>query len=246
MAHLIDQFVGKFFLWKEILVLLTAKWIVLVAIDLQTYGHNFWKWSECISVRNCHDDVIKWKHFPRHWPFVRAIHRSPVNSPHKGQWRGALMFSVIWLWINVWVNNRDAGDLICHRAHYDVIAMMQLWMSRFIRCQGGRSAKEANGVRLTLTPSVETTFWSRFCKVQTVPRHMSGEILQLIMRRSCEGRRQGDVARITGVAQGTISKILKQTQPGDCPFVTLRSTDMTTVRRVWHGLKQTQTSLWSH
>ena len=42
-----------------------------------------------------HDDVIKWKHFPRHWPFVREIHRPPVNSPHKGQWRGALMFSLI-------------------------------------------------------------------------------------------------------------------------------------------------------
>ena len=40
-----------------------------------------------------HDDAIKWKHFPRNWPFVRGIHRSPVNSPHKGQWRGALMFS---------------------------------------------------------------------------------------------------------------------------------------------------------
>ena len=40
-----------------------------------------------------HDDVIKWKHFPRNWPFVRGIHRSPVNSPHKGQWRVALMFS---------------------------------------------------------------------------------------------------------------------------------------------------------
>ena len=39
-----------------------------------------------------HDDVIKWKHFPRYWPFVRGIHRSPVNSPHKGQWRGALLF----------------------------------------------------------------------------------------------------------------------------------------------------------
>ena len=39
-----------------------------------------------------HDDVIEWKHFPRYWPFVRRIHRSPVNSPHKGQWRGALMF----------------------------------------------------------------------------------------------------------------------------------------------------------
>ena len=39
-----------------------------------------------------HDAVIKWKDFPRYWPFVRGIHRSPVNSPHKGQWRGALMF----------------------------------------------------------------------------------------------------------------------------------------------------------
>ena len=39
-----------------------------------------------------HDDVIKWKHFPRNWPFVRGIHRTAVNSPHKGQWRGALMF----------------------------------------------------------------------------------------------------------------------------------------------------------
>ena len=36
-----------------------------------------------------HDDVIKWKHFPRRWPYVRGIHRSAVNSPHKSQWRGA-------------------------------------------------------------------------------------------------------------------------------------------------------------
>ena len=70
-----------------------------------------------------HDDVIKWKHFPRYWPFVRGIHRSPVNSPHKGQWRGALMFSLICVWINGWVNNREAGDLRRYRAHYDVIVM---------------------------------------------------------------------------------------------------------------------------
>ena len=43
-----------------------------------------------------HDDVIKWKHFPRNWPFMREIHRSPVNFPHKGQLRGALMFSLIY------------------------------------------------------------------------------------------------------------------------------------------------------
>ena len=61
--------------------------------------------------------------FPRYWPFVRGIHRSPVNSPHKGQWRGAVMFSLICAWINGWVNNREAGDLRRHHAHYDVIVM---------------------------------------------------------------------------------------------------------------------------
>ena len=70
-----------------------------------------------------HDDVIKWKHFPRNWPFVREIHRSPVNFPHKGQWRGALMFSLIYVWINDWVNNREAGDLRRQQGHYDVIVM---------------------------------------------------------------------------------------------------------------------------
>ena len=52
-----------------------------------------------------HDDVIKWKTFPRYWPFVRGIHRSVVNPPHKGQWRGALILSLIYVWINSWVNN---------------------------------------------------------------------------------------------------------------------------------------------
>ena len=70
-----------------------------------------------------HYDVIKWKHFPRYWPFVQGIHRSPVNSPHKGQWRGTLMFSLIYAWINGWVNNREAGDLRRHRTHYDVSVM---------------------------------------------------------------------------------------------------------------------------
>ena len=70
-----------------------------------------------------HDDVIKWKHFPRNWPFVREIHRSPVNFPHKGQWRGALMFSLIYAWINDWVNNHEAGDLRRQHGHYDVIVM---------------------------------------------------------------------------------------------------------------------------
>ena len=68
-----------------------------------------------VYVWDKNDDVIKRKHFPRYWPFVRGIHRSPVNSPHKVQWRGALMFSLICAWRNGWVNNGEAGNLRRHR-----------------------------------------------------------------------------------------------------------------------------------
>ena len=70
-----------------------------------------------------HDDVIKRKHFLRNWPFVWGIHRSLVNSPHKGQWCRIFMFSLICARIYCWVNNREAGDLRCHHAHYEVIVM---------------------------------------------------------------------------------------------------------------------------
>ena len=50
--------------------------------------------------------------------------RSPANSPHKGQWRGALMFYLICAWTNGWINNRDARGLRRHRAHYDVTVMV--------------------------------------------------------------------------------------------------------------------------
>ena len=58
-----------------------------------------------------------WRHqcFPRYRPFVREIHRSPMNFPHKGQWRGALMFSLI-------------------STHYDVIVMCVTWISRCLKC----------------------------------------------------------------------------------------------------------------
>ena len=73
-----------------------------------------------------HHDVTKWKHCPRYWPFVRRIHQSPVHSLPNGQWRGTLMFSFIYAWISGWINTRDTGNLIHHRAHYDdtVISIM--------------------------------------------------------------------------------------------------------------------------
>ena len=80
--------------------------------------------QSCPNARYTHDDVIKWKHFPRYWPFVWGIHRSPVNFPHKGQWRGAMIFSLICVWINGWINNREVGDLRRYRAHTDVTVMI--------------------------------------------------------------------------------------------------------------------------
>ena len=70
-----------------------------------------------------HDDIIKWKHFLCYWPFVSGIHQSLVDSPHKGQWHGALIFSLVCIWRNSWVNNQDAGDLKCSHAHYDIIVI---------------------------------------------------------------------------------------------------------------------------
>ena len=55
-----------------------------------------------------------------------GIHRSPVNFPHKGQWRAALVFSLICAWMNGWVNNHETGDLRRHRTHYDATIMYLL------------------------------------------------------------------------------------------------------------------------
>ena len=91
-------------------------------IDLTMYHClNLWVTGHQNSLP--HDDVIKWKHFARYWPFVRGIYRWPGNSLHKGQWPGALMFSLICTWINGWVNNCKIGDLRCYCTHYDVTVM---------------------------------------------------------------------------------------------------------------------------
>ena len=81
--------------------------------------------SHFFNIYVLHDDVIQWKHFPRYWPICAGnSHRSPVNSPQKDQWCGALMFSLICARISSCANNGDAGDLRRNRAHCDVIVML--------------------------------------------------------------------------------------------------------------------------
>ena len=71
-----------------------------------------------------------WRHQMETFSALLAIcaGNSPVTGefPSQSQWRGALMFSLICAWINGWANNREAGDLRRHRAHYDVIVMASL------------------------------------------------------------------------------------------------------------------------
>ena len=92
--------------WYHQIICLT--WITLINIDIPYKGITKCGWKYAINA------IIH----------EYAYHRSPVNSPHKGQWRGALMFSLICVWLNVWVNHREAGDLRHYRAHNDVSVML--------------------------------------------------------------------------------------------------------------------------
>ena len=91
-----------------------------------------------------------WRHQMETFSALLAVcegnHRSPVDPPHKGRWRGALMSSLICTWTNGWVNNREAGNLRRRRTHYDVTVM---WLdfvccvfNWFLRIPWGRYARD--------------------------------------------------------------------------------------------------------
>ena len=113
-----------------------------------------------------HDNVIKWKHFPRNWPFVRGIHRSPVNSPPKGQWRGALIF-FFDLRLNKRLSKQSWGwwfkTLSCPlwrhcNGHFWIYARNNVcsWISTKYEIYGVRVGVETGKWRLTLSSSGDT------------------------------------------------------------------------------------------
>ena len=132
------------------------------------------------TMLNIYDDVIKWKNFPRYWPFVRGIHRSPMNSPHKGQWRGPLMFSLICTWISGSVKkNREARDLRRHRAPYEVTVMVLVIGMFVYGCL----------VRVQRFEFISLWIKSLYNNIQRCPIHVS----KLIMTSS-----NGNIFRVTG------------------------------------------------
>ena len=140
-----------------------------------------------INVKRCsgmHDDVIKWKHLPRYWPYVRGIHRSTVNSPHKGQWHGVLMFSLICAWIIAWVNNRQAGDLRRHGAHYDVIVMCirVINLVSFVHADIQADTDTRKTISTSLPPALDAIFsykwlvWYAILRVDQISHKPSHQI----------------------------------------------------------------------
>ena len=135
--------------------------VIMTWSNITWYGIRYWKLIHL-------DDVMKWRHFPRYWPFVWGIHRSPVNSPHKGQWRGVWVFSLICGWTKCWVNNREAGDLRRHLVHCDVIVMCwrhydiiqyNLLLDTVMRWLVKNEDQLSNYPYLTLTGDLWSVFW---------------------------------------------------------------------------------------
>ena len=108
---------GRAFIWIIMLFLLLCYEYSLIISNIAAV---WWRINVAI--------IPWWRHQMKSFSALLAIcagiHLSPANSPHKGQWRGALMFSLICAWINRWVNNYEAGNLRRHRVHYDVTVVM--------------------------------------------------------------------------------------------------------------------------
>ena len=77
---------------------------------------SFYLYSNRPPSNECHNPQFSWwRHQMKTFSELLALcEENPSVTggfPHKGQWHGALMFSLICAWTNGWANNRDAGDL---------------------------------------------------------------------------------------------------------------------------------------
>ena len=106
--------------WRPLCHLVLTPEMIIVSTDWIVFRSGF-------IIAWWFDIIPWWRHQMETFSAVLAI---CAGNSHKGQWRGALMFSLICVWIDGWVNNREAGDLRRHRAHYDVIVMMVFLTTR--------------------------------------------------------------------------------------------------------------------
>ena len=110
-----------------------------------------------------------------------------MNSPQNGQWRGALMFSLISARINGWVNIREAGDLRRHHAHYDVIVMIFYYLPILWWCRWLKS------------PPVDENLNSVFI-INTMASQITGA--SKVYSTVCSGAEKTSKLRVTGLCEG--------------------------------------------
>ena len=123
-------------------ILSRGRWVNHIAwngrlVKLAITGRSWKLW--CRQLYHYSSYWTWWRHQMETFSALLAICAGnspvPVNSPHKGQWRGALLFSLICTRISGWVNNGEAGDLRRHRAHYDVTVMnLSFWLPSTTSC----------------------------------------------------------------------------------------------------------------
>ena len=112
-----------------------------------------------------HDDVIELKHFSCYWPFVRGIHRSPVDFPHKEQVTQSFdvfwVFFLVYAWTNGWTNSGISSDLIRYAGHMTSMKWTWLWC----RSDAGlapslwETSFQSNAVSHGLGAHLESALW---------------------------------------------------------------------------------------
>ena len=95
---------------------------------------SWWTWGEFLSC---------WRHQMETFSALLAICAGNSSVP--------VMFSLICIWINRWVNNGEADDLRRYRAHYDVIVM---FIGKHVTiCQHVETSKVLYSLKTEMVPT---------------------------------------------------------------------------------------------
>ena len=101
-----------------------------------------------------------------------------VDSPHKGQRRGALIFSLICIWTNGWANKREAGISRRQCTHYDVTVMeLGIDIPYLILRAGDMGWGTGQLIKYDIPPTICTSFttlWSGVWRLALINYAING------------------------------------------------------------------------
>ena len=127
-----------------------------------------------------HNDVMTWKCFLHYWPFVWGIHRSPVDSPHKGPEMQRFDVFFCLFAISCWTNSPVASDFRCLNSHvtlqewfwYITFWSLSFWKKIFLFWQ-------------VIPEPIMTQFTDMHCNVLPIEHKVIQNVLFGIYSKSC-------------------------------------------------------------